>query len=352
MDGKPFFVLGWYEGADPRKEDSKSRVREIAGGPFNTILNYGVNSGSIEQITSYLDEVHANRMKLIYSIKDLYPGTRWYPGKVGSWSGEEEMTKNVVRTFRSHPAILAWYLNDELGPEFMPQLTEHYQWVSAIDRDHPCFVVLCRPAEFDKYLGTMDILGIDPYPIPKHPVTMVSEWAKMAQAAVQRARPVWVVPQAFPWSHYNKKIEERWPTYEEMRCMSYLGLIHGAKGLIYYAYYDIKKAPDPKERWDLMVKIATEIKEQVPIILSQDSRKTVTVSPDGKVHSMVKEHGGKLYIFAANPTPDSLTASFAFREPLSTLKLVSGEKKVTLSGDGRSFSARFSAFDVQVYEAE
>jgi hypothetical protein len=101
---------------------------------------------------------------------------------------------------------------------------------------------------------------VDPYPIPHEPLTRVADFVTVARQAVQDNQPVWLIPQAFAWYQYNSKNPDRGhlptdeelrtgraPTFEEERCMTYLGLIHGAKGLIYYCYYDLRVLPQYRE---------------------------------------------------------------------------------------------------------
>ncbi len=55
-------------------------------------------------------------LKVIYSIKDWYFGLRYCPPDIRSVADEEPKIRERVRAFRDHPALLAWYLNDELPP--------------------------------------------------------------------------------------------------------------------------------------------------------------------------------------------------------------------------------------------
>jgi len=51
--------------------------------------------------------------------------------------------------------------------------------------------------------------------------------------------------------------------------MTYLALAHGAKGLIYYCYYDMRVLPQYAEMWTGMKKIASEVKALSPVLLSR-----------------------------------------------------------------------------------
>ena len=248
VDGKPFFPLGWYDRPDER------HLAEIADSPFNCILDYGTNHKPKDWMLRYLDTLHSRRLKLIYCLNDVYPTAKYFKNE--SWEGvrgNQAIADAVVAAYRDHPAILAWYLNDELPRSLLPELTDYYHRVRTADPNHPCFIVLCNMAELRLFPRTTDILGVDPYPIPASSVTTVSRWTDAARRAGHGRMPVWVVPQAFAWYQYNPAGSDRArkptaaelksgraPNYEEERCMTYLALAHGAKGLIYYCYYDLR----------------------------------------------------------------------------------------------------------------
>jgi len=65
----------------------------------------------------YLDELARRNLKIIYSIKDVYGGHPLAP-EPSCWAEE-----NIVArwwNFRDHPALLAWYLNDECAHHARP----------------------------------------------------------------------------------------------------------------------------------------------------------------------------------------------------------------------------------------
>lgn len=298
VGGKPFFPLGLYLG--PTEDEHLER---IARDGFNTILCYGY--GVAKEPKAYLDRAHRHGLKVVYSVKDFYDGTRWFPksqGKPGI-----KLTRHYVSQFRDHPALLAWYTNDELGPKHMPALQAAYDLACELDPNHPTFQVLCRPREFHLYYGVTDILGCDPYPIPRHPVTMVGDWMETAHAGMSRARPVWCVPQIFQWANYSKAEKDREPTFAEKRAMVFLALIHRADGLICYSYYDLFKGVDQagfERRWKEVSRIAREAKALIPVLLEG---REVAVGHADPIRYRILEHDGALHVLAVN-TSDAKAA--------------------------------------------
>jgi hypothetical protein len=181
-------------------------------------------------------------------------------------------------------------------------------------------------------------MGVDPYPIPSRPISMVSEWTSSAVKAMSNAKPVWVVPQIFDWSVYNPANEPREPTFEEKKNMFYQALINGAKGLIAYSYFDLLRTTGGKEaskelfekRWKEVCEIITEIKRIVPAILEgEDLGKLKGIPENEGFQARGFLYKGNLYILTANTSNDKLSISIPL--PLKNFKSAtnfSGEKMV------------------------
>jgi hypothetical protein len=304
VDGKPFFPLGFYLG--PTEDEHLARI-SAAG--FNTILCYGYGVGADPE--AYMERAQAHGLKVIYSIKDFYEGSRYFPAQKGL--AGPELARHYVTKFRNHAALLAWYINDELHARWLPRLAEMYDLVRELDPDHPAFQVLCRPDEFAEYYGVTDILGVDPYPVPRQPVSMVTDWMATGVTAMRRAKPVWVVPQVFKWSIYSGKDSDREPTFEEKRCMAFLGLIGGARGIIFYSYYDLFRdtghASAPPEvfarRWDEVSRIAADLRKVIPAALDGTPVEIETTGSGEHVRAAALRLDGRVYLIAANTSADS-----------------------------------------------
>ncbi len=358
VDGKPFFPLGWYGAPD------EEHLAEIADSPFNCLLAYGTNLKPRNWMTRYLDEVHNKGLKLIYCMNDVYPTATYLDGK--GWegiTGNDRIADAVIRAYKDHPAILAWYLNDELPGTLVPQLENYYDVFRKTDPNHPCYVVLCNMAELKRFRRTTDIFGVDPYPIPHNPVTMVAQWADAAHAAVKGRKPIWLVPQAFAWYQYRPEGSDRGrkptaeelktgraPTCEESRCMTYLALAHGAKGLIYYCYYDLRVLPQYAEMRAWMKKIGGEVKELFPVLLSPEDLGPVDPSPpDPAIHTKLKRSSGRLYLIAVNAADEPRRATFDLKQPLPPRAGAMFEGR-TVPTDGTRLTAEFKPLEARVFE--
>ena len=296
---------------------------EIADSPFNCVLNYGLNHVPKGRMLAYLDRARQKGLKVIYCLNDVYPTATY----INSWeglAGNQPIADAVVDAYKEHPAMLAWYLNDELPAELEPRLEQYYHRVASADPNHPCFIVLCNMPEVKLFPATTDIIGVDLYPVPKSPVTIVSDEAEIAKAAVAFHKPLWLVPQAFGWYQYTSENKDRGhnpsaaelkegraPTYEETRCMTYLALTHGAKGLIYYCYYDLRVLHQYQKMWGELKSIAAEVKTLSPMLLSPDDRGVaLCLPPNGTIDTRLKQKGGRLYLIAINTATEPCQVTF------------------------------------------
>ncbi len=352
IDGKPFFPIGMYWSGINEKD-----IEVYSKSKFNCLMPYG--SPSQEQ----MDLAHQHGLKVIYSIKDWYVGSRYCPPSIDSPEKEEKAVRERVRKYRDHPALLAWYLNDELPQSFMPQLEAHQRWVAEEDAGHPTWVVLYQYRDVAAYLNTFDIIGTDPYPIGRSPASMAAQWTAETFRQVEGARPLWQVPQLHNWANYRKTEEEKkgcyTPTFEEIRSMAWQCIAEGATGLVFYSWFDVKRNPDVTfdQQWDGLKRIAAEIDRMTPVLLSTEAAPEVGVrygesSDDeaGWLHTLVRSHGGKVYVFAVNDGDGEGRVDFTLPEATGSVRVLGEDRSIDLGGS--SFHDRFERLAVRVYEIE
>jgi len=358
VDGKPFFPLGFYGNGNV------AQMREVADSPFNCLLDYGTNHKSKADMLAYLDELQQRGLKLIYCLNDVYPAATYYKDK--TWegvSGNDAIAEAVVKAYRDHPALLAWYLNDELPKAMAPDLTDYYQRVRAADPGHPCYIVLCNMSELTYFTGTTDVMGVDPYPIPMSPVTRVSDWMERANAATLDHMPTWLVPQSFAWYQHHPKGSDRArlpseedlrtgraPTYEEGRCMTYLALAHGAKGLVYWCYYNMRQLPQYEEMWGWMKRLGAEVKELSPVLLSPDDLGPARFTPAAApIHTKVKRCDGRETLIAVNAGQEPCEVTFETSHQLPAQVKLLFENR-TAPTAGKRLTLPFKPLEVHVID--
>lgn len=367
VDGKPFLPLGMYWSSI-----NEGDLKTYAESKFNCLMPYG--SPSVEQ----MDLAARYGMKVIYSVKDFYAGSRHAPAFIKTVDDEEPQVRDRVRQFRDHPALLAWYLNDELPQTYMPRLEAHQRWVAEEDPNHPTWVVLYQYREVSAYLNTFDVIGTDPYPIGRSPASQAAAWTAETRRQVDAARPLWQVPQVHNWLNYNKddaaNKKYHTPTYDEIRSMAWQCLCEGATGLVFYSWYDLKRNSDVPldQKWGELKQIVAEIDRYAPVLLSAVEPPTFKLQvsagpaskpkePPGWLHWLVRHHGGKAYLLAVNDGDGSGEVAFRFSSrpasaggetgrpwQIESVTELTGNRALNVSRD--KFVDRFEPLSVHIYE--
>ena len=211
--------------------------------------------------------------------------------------------ESVIRKYRGKSAVMGWNPGDEPAPKgITPQeMFRRYDTFKQIDPDHIAYTVICVPSQYANYAAGTDVLAPDPYPVPRRPVDDVYRRFKEAKAAANKVdTALWAVGQAFGGQKYDQKGPwPRWPSAREFRAMSYLSLMAGAKGIIYYTYYDgsfdIRQAPGLLEA---VQAFPVEMRGMVPFVLDGKGE-SLTEDADG-VYAMVWTLGTERRLVAVN----------------------------------------------------
>jgi len=287
VGGLPFIPFGFYT-YYPLKAGIIDQ--EVVNG-FNLLSPYHGGPHTAEQlapIREYLDRCAQVGMKVNYHVM---------------WSNRADMTdddwaslKAEVEAFRDHPALLCWYIADEPSLDQAPHLEKVKQTVGELDPYHPVTVVFYQGAEHAKrFMNAMDIVMADPYPIPDGPVTRVSEMSDAIRDAFDDQKPLWIVPQAFGGNEWWR----REPTAREQRAMTYLALLHGARGIQYFIRSPYSSFPKSPAMWGECSRLALETAELTPVLTSAELAPPVTCSePLVQARSFLDR--GMLYIVAVN----------------------------------------------------
>jgi len=303
-NGKPFFPFGFYFGPGPNRDGSyKEHIDRISNSPFNTVMPYGINEDSLGTIREYLDYLDSKNVCILYSLKDILKGLAWYGENMLGLGDEKRQITGLVTAFKDHPAVLGWYLCDEIPAKYQDRLIERYKLVKSLDANHPGWSVLTDPGALFAYLETCDVMGTDPYPINRAPVTNASAWTAAAYNVAGGHRSVWMVPQVMDWNCYGYDKILRGPTLDEITIMSYLCLIEGAKGMIYYSYFDLQRDVFGfDKRWKDVMTMGNEIKQLIPAVMSIKKPLNLTVQtsiPDIR-HRVFADDNGSNYLLLAN----------------------------------------------------
>ena len=337
VDGQPFFPLGMYTGG--MDDNTLTRYADSA---FNCLMIYGAPP------KEQLDLCDKHHIKVIYSLNKYFSGLRNSPKELLTITDEENAFRQRVRDFRDHPALLAWYLNDEMPTFYLPRLEDHFRWLQQEDPNHPAWSVLAIPWTIGLYRNTADVIGSDPYPVPFEPAAKAGAWAHANVTQLEGARAVWMVPQAMNWAHYytdERAGQSRAPSYDELRSMSWQCICEGATGLIYYTWEEMDKNPG---MWDNLKRVAAEIKDYSPMLLSVDPALAITPeAPPDWLHWTVRAYAEKLYLFVANDGEGQGPVTFHLPNNLNSITVTGEQRDIPI---GKDFTDNFDKFTVRIYE--
>ena len=317
VDGKPFFPLGMYWG------QTLDRTLDIyTNGAFNCVMPYQ------KMTLPILDKLQSAGIMTFSCVNDLT-------------IGKPELLRRIEEQ-RNHPALLGWYVMDEAGVEKVGQLVDWYQFIRQHDADHPAYAVQDRIYDLRNFMPATDVFGLDPYPVADRSLNRVTEFTRGGEKAVFGTRAFWNVPQTFAWKWYRPGMGDkgRFPTFEEIRSMSWQHIAGGANGLISFCFYRIieeAKEPDPvvrKENFSRVCRVSHEIARMFPVLLSIEDCPKISYPADSLAcRAWVKD--GELYLLACNLTDKPLEADVSVEGgPWHMVACEVGEP-ATRANDGR-----------------
>ncbi len=175
--------------------------------------------------------------------------------------------------------VLAWYVVDE--PDVARWSRERV--ITAREKARRAFaahdnaLVISQGKTKVPFYDLPDNLMVDWYPVPHLALTSFGDNVRWAKEGQQRMgvgeRPLWGVVQIFNWKEYKQYRPDndrigRFPTREEIRFMSYDGIVNGADGLFYFVFTTENK-PLPQaqpEWWERVQAVTKELARLRPVL--------------------------------------------------------------------------------------
>ncbi len=317
-----------------------------------------------------------------------------------------EPTLAEVRQFHNDPAIWGWYLDEEPSGRYAPDthsaklanFAQRRNAIHQLDPRRPVFS-LDKPAMDDgrrvnwlRWIGASDIVAYFNYPVltaePFRTLDTVRGIPRSLSLAVKASaerKPVLLVVQNF-----TSTVGWGWPSPRDLRAMTYAALVHGATGIMYFAYDSfvtrdgevIGMAPDPvadygptpdfdnsgkppllateqdlaasRSLWHATLALNAELHALASAILSPTAATDYEVAVTGKavspapIRTLLKEHNGRWTLIAVNLDDAALRARITFPVPLQRVdRLFDKHAPPTVSGG--SIEDDFGPFAVRVY---
>ncbi len=212
--------------------------------------------------------------------------------------------------------------------------------------------------QYPEYARGSDILSFDIYPVTS-PYEHIQGRLWRVALGVDRLRQ-WGGPDKTVWNvietaHINAEVR---PTPEQIRSEVWMSVIHGSRGIVYFAHEWVPQFREaallhyPEIRQGV-ARINAELTELAPAIhgpADPDSLRVTASDPEVPIDTLVTHHGDWTYVFAVSMREVPVTAEFELLEQpgRSSRVEVLGEDRSIEVEDGR-FDDRFEGYAVHLY---
>ena len=322
VNGKPFFPLTVGE----NKLKTEFIPAAVEAG-FNSIKTGGNPDDRV------WDYCRTNGIKVIRSIGNLYYGERFTVNR--GWKSYEDqynyLTNRIETTGKHRPELLAWYLNDEPRPALRPKMVKQQKLFETFDPTHPTQSVFDHPEFVRGFLDCFDDCGIDPYPIGRWPVSQVSDWLVDLKRGATGVKPFSVVIQAMDWNWFRMgpgMPTPHFPTFGELRNMTWQAIVGGARGIWYYGYNHFRepdKLKDYDRNYNLLKRVSTEVRKFLPVILSVEEPVKVTLPRQSKLLVRSWRMGDETFVLVVNALGEGARAKLKLSKQFARAFLEMGE---------------------------
>ena len=348
-DGKPFFPFGMY---GIEHELHGELLEEYGAAGFNTfLLEWGFADGFVQQA----QRVQQHGLVPIVGLHNM-EDMRIATGGETRYSLENlqqarlPIAREAVRMMlrRAGANYLAWYTRDEPNELMYKVVRGLHEVVHEIDPYHPSMTVIFTPHLFPAYHDATDILGPDIYPtFPNGRLAKVGE-AMQKAVREQNGKPVFAVLQSFyPDGH-------RMPNRAELRCMAYLSVVSGVKGILWFSYnYNGLMAEKHPAAWAALKELAGEFRELSPAFTdsaTQPPHVSLQVEAAASIKTRLFSHAGQHFVLAVNEAPVEVGEVKFVLPGVDTAKMdVLFEDRRLTTSKGPTWQDRFGPYEVHIY---
>ncbi|MDO8544208.1 MAG: hypothetical protein Q7S40_27530 [Opitutaceae bacterium] len=363
--GRAHFPIGMY---------SCGQYETMGRAGFSATHNYGVTTGEAADLINpndlhlkeLLDRSWAAGMRMMVELpRKSIERAQW------------ASIRRRIETFRHHPGLLCWGSEERVarGEAPLANVAALYRLVHELDPQHPLVLgdtreVIGRLQKDRRNFFPDEAMDAGIwwwYPIPLHapdgngldgrePSATLLQPPSWLTTTLSK-KPLWIAIQ----SYQQPRPDARFPTPAEYRCMAYLSIINGVKGLWFYTgsgQRDYQGKPagllnKPEEgHWDYVQRLVRELRELEPVLVAPPATARIAISgATPPVEFAVREVSGAMYLLAANKSAVAQTVRFAGRDlAAKKARVLYEDHAVTMNGDALTDS--FAPFGVHVYRIE
>ena len=232
--------------------------------------------------------------------------------------------------------VVGYYVQDEPAIDRAARKpSTNIQLIKAADPSGFNLAVLDLPLDVPFWKDSVDVFGVDPYPLwlpVENYIGEVGDWTRMAVNAVHASRPVWTIIQ-----FYQADAMSSWPTEQQLHDMSWMAIAEGATGVFYWSHGSraLGWVKDPVEHAALyqeLINVTKEIKDLEPVLLRPDAQ-VLSAKPSQDIVTREKTGAdGVRYVIAYNHGSVATQARFVLQSPARSVTVRRGMVKIEIQG--------------------
>ena len=337
VDGRPFFPIGIYAVSECERNGNSvdKAMRDLKAAGFN-MIHRGRTKATNEEFLSLADK---------YGLKVFHMPVPGY--------SSDFVSQSLVAKQMKHPSIIAWYLADDTASHVGPEEVAYRDRVcKAID---PARLTLqadgvmmghanCR---YDRFVHSTDVFLPEIYPCYDSKQPKGSEVAEVVRdmnaslAAIKAAgspvKSIWPIIQ-----HFDGWGWPRFPTFEELRAMSWAAIVNGGRGIVWYVYHSKsgrgRGVVCSDEHWKEMTTVSSEIASFVDDLVGRDAAEQPAVEI---VSGPTRDYYGQPPVSALLKTGERplLATVNAATNAVRAVVRVKGFRRAEVVGDGAALDA-------------
>jgi hypothetical protein len=247
---------------------------------------------------------------------------------------------------------VGYYVQDEPAITMQTETFHQYSLIKASDPSGFNLAVLDRPRDLPFWKDSVDVLGVDPYPVwlpVENHIAEVGDWTRMAVQAVHASRPVWTIIQFFQADAISS-----FPTEQQLHDMSWMAIAEGASGVFYWSHgiHALGWVRDPVKHaalWGSLVRVTKEIKDLEPVLLRPDTQVLASKPSQDIVTREKAGPDGARYVIAYNHGSAASPARFVLQSPAQSVTVRRGMSAIEIK-NGTTFDDQFAGYEAKVYE--
>lgn len=374
--GRSFFPIGIYHALNGSWHGREYDFATLANAGFNT-----VHVWERQPSTEIVEAAQAAKLHVIFHDPDAA----------------------TVKRFRDDPTVLSWYLDEEPAlrrPESeqaagRAEFAARRDALRRLDPGRAVHIVAAAPRRFavwDAWATVGDVAAFSVYPVRQGTALRLAGPRALADTVTRAvvlnhaAKPVWFVAQAFA----SPTLGWRMPSAREYRTMVYTAIVHGATGVIAFAYdsfvtrdgqvlgiapapvADYGDIPDydghgdaplvvdsaalaaSRSLWQGVRSVNHELAVLTPALLSPTAALPYTVSVRGlsdavtPVRTLLKRDDGSYVLIAVNVSGSPLDVRFIFDADIRSVRRPFAPD-ASPRAIPRGWQTRLAAFETQIF---